>query len=205
MNNGTYENEEEEKNNEAITEAQWSQKTPLERTLSAGVHGTPELKKEEKRKYLGQFRERIIKALTLEQIHEEGVYPEIVESIKDHRASVLIVSKRADLTSAWEYILTAQDNNLDFTTVSSPSYKGEIGLVVVSHKAVDEPEIMVLTLREKLLRQGIPEALADAHGHKVCSSCHELIRCQAPAFLHEYHTLNFWDTLTGKKCPACNP
>ena len=36
--------------------ARLSKKSELEKTLAAGIHGTPELKPDEKRRYLGSFR-----------------------------------------------------------------------------------------------------------------------------------------------------
>jgi len=180
----------------------WSQKSPLEKTLSAGVYGIPEIKKSEKEKYLGQFRERVIKALTLEQILEEGVYNEIVESIKDPRAEELIISKKADLSRARDYIMLARENRLNFTTVSSPDYRGKIGLVVAAGEAIDEKEVMVPSRREKMLRRGIPEKLVDAKGKKVCPPCYRLLQEKAPEYVKEYIPFSWWEKLIRKKCSA---
>ncbi len=180
----------------------WARKKPLEKALSAGIMGKPQLRREEKRRFLGEFRERVIRALTLEQVHEEGVYPEIMESINDPRADKLVVSSRADLYRAREYILLAQEHGLSFTTVDSPEHRGEIGLIVVSNSAVDEEEIMVDTPRQQLIKAGVPESLADAKGGKVCPSCYRLLTEKAPEEAKKFRPFNWWDGLTGRQCPG---
>jgi len=180
----------------------WAQKSHLEKTLSAGMWGKPQIKREEKRKHLGEFRERVIKALTIDQIQEEGFYPEILESIKDPRAYKLVISSRADLSKARDYILMAHKNGLSFTTVDSPSYRGEIGLVVVSDRAVDEENIMVETPQEKYRKLGLPEELLEAEDGKVCSQCYQLIKEKAPEELDGYTPLGWWDKFSGVRCPV---
>ena len=61
----------------------------LEQRLMVGLHGTPELKHSEKMQHLGQFRERIIRLLTKDQVDDSHVYPEIEEALKEPRASRL--------------------------------------------------------------------------------------------------------------------
>ncbi len=118
-------------------------RSELEEMIARGIQGDPELKKDERRKYLGEFRERVLKALTFEQIAEPGTYPEIREAMKDERAKKLIISQQADLNEAREYIQLARKRGLKFTVVDNPEYTGNIGLVVVSDKAVDVKDIMV--------------------------------------------------------------
>ncbi len=181
---------------------QWSRQSPLQQTLSAGLHGPPQLKKEERKQHLGRFRERIIKALTLDQVEEKGVYPEIRESIQDPRAAEVVISKRAHLSKARDYILLARRHRLDFTTVESSEFEGDLGLIVVAREAVEEEEIMIPTPEEKLLKLGIPESLAFARGSKICPHCFELIREKAPSWLSDYRPFNWWDRLTGRECPG---
>jgi uncharacterized protein YueI len=118
-------------------------RSELEEIIARGIQGDPELKKDERRKYLGEFRERILKALTFEQIDEPGTYPEIKEAIQDPRAHKLVINQKANLNEAREYIQLARKKGLQFTMVDNPEYAGNIGLVVVSDKAVDVKDIMV--------------------------------------------------------------
>lgn len=120
-----------------------NKRSELEEIIAKGIQGDPELKKDERRKHLGELRERILKALTFEEIAEPGTYPEIREAIKDKRAKKIVISQRANLDEAREYIQLARQNGLQFTMVDNPEYTGNIGLVVVSDQAVDVENIMV--------------------------------------------------------------
>lgn len=118
-------------------------KSELEKVLQIGLHGVPEIKKEEKKKYLGCFRERVLKVLTKKQIVEPGTYKEILEAIKDPRAQRLIITNDVKISEAMEYINMAKNQNVEFTMVDGDNFTGDIGLVVVSDKAVDEENIYI--------------------------------------------------------------
>lgn len=113
------------------------EKSELEHIIEAGISGTPELKREEKNHYLGQFKERVIRYLTFNQVAEKGTYKEIKEAIHHPQAKKLILNQKIKISDAKEYINLARKNGLNFSIVSSPDFKGEIGLVVVSDDAVD--------------------------------------------------------------------
>jgi len=70
----------------------WAGQSELEKTLSAGLYGPPELGRDEKAHFLGQFKERVLKLLTQKQVMEPGVYPEIVDALKDNRTSKMILN-----------------------------------------------------------------------------------------------------------------
>lgn len=116
-------------------------KSELEKALERGIYGTPELKKEEKKAYLGNFRERVLKALTKKQIEEPGTYKEILDAIRDPRAKRLVITNDVQLSFAMDYINLAKQNNLEFTLVNGQNFTGDIGLVVVSDTAVDVENI----------------------------------------------------------------
>lgn len=118
-------------------------KSELDRILCAGIYGEPELKKGEKEIFLGCFRERVLKALTKEQVEKPGVHKEIMASLKDPRAKRLVISKEVDINRAMEYIKLAIENKIDYTLVKDEFYKGDIGLVVVSDRAVEVVDIFI--------------------------------------------------------------
>ena len=118
-----------------------SDKPDLEKYIQYGIHGTPEFKKDERARFLNNFRERVIKALTIKQVEEEGTYREILQAIKDPRACKLIISGDVRLNCAMDYVNLAREHNLQFSISHNPNYKGDIGLVVVGECAVDEENI----------------------------------------------------------------
>ena len=180
----------------------FSSKGKLDQYIAQG-QGMAELKKEEKAIFLGEFRERVIKALSIPQLHEEGTYKEIEDAIKDPRASKLVINRKANLKKAAEYIRLAKENNIRFTTVESTNIKDTIGLVVAADYAVEIEDIYVENRREKLLDLGIPEKIINNPGMKLCPKCYEKLKEKAPEELKNYKTLTFTDRILGIKCEGC--
>lgn len=195
---------EKDRNPNSESLGRFSEKSLLEQTLLIGQNGPLQLRKEERNQFLGEFRERVLKALTFAQIEEEGTYPEILAALKDSRAKKLIISRKADLSAAAEYIALAKEQNVSFTTVDSPDFKGEIGLVVVSDEAVDVPDISVENRKDRLQKIGIPEKLIAAVGKPICSDCMRLLQEKAPEEVKRYRLIGFWEKVAGQKCPACH-
>ncbi len=187
-----------------MSEENFSSKSELEQKLIAGIHGAPEIKKEEKKRFLGEFRERIIKALTLEQVHEEGTYPEILDAIRCPKAKQLIISRKVDLDYARDYINLARQEGLAFTTVDDPDFKGPIALIISADEAVDIEEIHVKSREERLRSKGIPEAIINAKGKYLCRDCFELLEKIAPEEAAGFRQPTFWERLMGKRCVSCD-
>lgn len=115
----------------------------LEQRLMVGLHGTPELKRSEKVQHLGQFRERILRMLTKDQVDDQHVYPEIEEALKDPRATRLLLNGDLAYKYRTKYIQLARNFDKPYTVVNDPSLKGSVGLVVVADYAVDVEKIEV--------------------------------------------------------------
>lgn len=180
----------------------FSSKGKLDQYIAQG-QGMEELKKDEKAIFLGEFRERVIKALTIPQLHEEGTYKEVEEAIKDPRASKLVINRKADLKKSAEYIRLAKENNIRFTTVESTNIKNTLGLIVAADYAVDIENIYVENRKDKLLAMGLSENVIDNPGMKLCSKCFEQLKEKAPEEVKNYKTLTFADRILGTKCEGC--
>lgn len=121
----------------------WANKSELDKILSVGLYGPPEIKREEKLHYLGEFRERIIRLLSKKQVMEPGIYPEIAKSLEDKRASHMLINGDIDLRFTDKYLELARDKGKNATITSDPDFKGDTGLVVVSADAVDVENVKV--------------------------------------------------------------
>ncbi|HLV09677.1 MAG TPA: YueI family protein [Halanaerobiales bacterium] len=174
----------------------------LEKKLKEGIYGKPELKKEERSYYLGEFKERVIRYLSYEQVEEPGTYPEILEAIRHLEARKLLIDRQVDLKAADDYIRLAHQNNLQFKRVDSPDFKGDIALVVVSDHAVDTKEKGVISRQERLKKEGISDKIIENVGAKLCADCWKELQEKAPAELLNYEKMGFLDSLMGIKCPC---
>ncbi|HBW39001.1 MAG: hypothetical protein VR66_19485 [Peptococcaceae bacterium BRH_c23] len=109
------------------------------------MSGSPELKRDEKSNYLGEFRERIIRILSKKQVAQSFIYPEIIEALNHKQSSRMLINGelRDQLTD--KYIALARQIAKPYTVINDPGLKGETGLVVVSDQAVDIDDIEVKT------------------------------------------------------------
>ncbi len=181
----------------------WVNKDALEKALEMGMHGVPEIKHDEKMHYLGEFRERIIRLLTKKQVTEPGVYPEILESLKDQRAVRLVINGDINYRSVEKYRNLADKIGKACTVVRDPDMIGNTGLVVVSGDAVDIADIVVPDRKTKLVRLGVQTALANAAGEKVCDKCYRKIIGADPGEAINYRKLTLADRFWGGHCVAC--
>lgn len=187
-------------NREEISE--WAKKDRLEGTLLAGIHGAPELKRDEKAYHLGEFRERVIKLLSKEQAAEPIIYPEIVEALQDEKAAKMIISASIGKRNAEKYRELAASLNKSCTVINDPQFKGEAGLIVAGEGAVDKDDIMVEARKVRLGRLGLPEKLIGAAGKKICRECRQRIIHADPREAGNYRSLSWADHLLGARCPA---
>lgn len=116
-----------------------NKKSELEKTIAAGIHGAPELRPDEKRRYLGFFRERVIEAVTFDQLRTKAGLKVMMEALKDPRAVELLIRQEARGT-AMPLIVEAR-RQVDFTIVSDPNFVGEVAAALVAADAVDIAEL----------------------------------------------------------------
>lgn len=117
-----------------------SGKSELEKTISAGVHGTPQLKLDEKRRFLGFFRERVIQAITFKQLSTTTGFKAIEDALAHPQAASLVVHNQAR-PGAMRYIVAAQNQGINFTITNNPKLIGEVAVVVAAKVAVDVPKL----------------------------------------------------------------
>lgn len=180
----------------------WAQKNELERSLLAGFHGVPELKKDEKIYFLGEFKERVIKLLTKRQVAEPIIYPEIVKALQAKNAAKMIISGAIDNRLSDKYRKLASKMKKPCTVIHDQQFKGDVGLIIASEKAVDNTTIDVEFRKARLKRLGLSEKLIGAVGKKICRKCYQKLLQLAPQEAANYSTLSWTDRLLGEHCPA---
>jgi uncharacterized protein YueI len=110
-------------------------------------------------------------------------------------AKKLIISRKANLDSAKEYIKLARENGLSFKKVGSPEFKGEIALVVVSDHAVNIEDIKVIAKEDKFKELGLSVKLLNKVGSEICGKCYEDISKKAPEELINFKKRSWIDKL----------
>lgn len=170
-----------------------NEKSELEQTVQRGIYGPPKIKGEEKKVYLGEFRERVIVALSVKEIfYDEGVAV-AEEHLKDPMAHRLIVNHNK-ITSKWskKYMGLAQKYDKEYKSFHTEAPEA-MGLVVVSREAVNRENIRV-----KL--QLLPDKFQQAAHKKLCDDCYKELTEKAPDRIKEFKKIGFTDRILGKAC-----
>ncbi|WP_042357543.1 YueI family protein [Bacillus rubiinfantis] len=118
-------------------------KSSVDDILQQGIHGPLETKPDERRKYLGTLRERIIVALTTIQVAEEMVYPQIEQSMKEYSTAQLLLNGNLPYEQLSKYVKIAAKYNISHTIVTNKEQETDIGLVLAVNDAIDKEEIFV--------------------------------------------------------------
>lgn len=114
----------------------WADKSATERALIAGVAGVPEIRAAERKHYLGELEERVLAALTRDEVASSNVSQRVAKAMADPRAKALIIRGDLPFPDTAKYRQLAGQHGLALTIRNDPSLEGEVGLVVVSDQAV---------------------------------------------------------------------
>ena len=111
--------------------------------IQQGIHGTRETKPDERRKFLGTIRERIVIALTQGQVREKGIYKQVEDAIKENSEAHLYLNGHMDYKLLSKYTKIASKHNVYYTIVTNKNHNTDIGLVLAYDHAIDKEEIYV--------------------------------------------------------------
>jgi uncharacterized protein YueI len=118
-------------------------KPTVDEVLQQGIYGPLETKPDERRKYLGTIRERIIVALYKRQVAETEVYPQIKQSMKKYPGAQLLLNGNMNYEVLSKYVKLATKNKVEHTIVTNKEHDTEIGLVLAMSHAIDKDEIFI--------------------------------------------------------------
>ncbi|PLT35527.1 YueI family protein [Bacillus sp. V5-8f] len=123
-------------------------KKTVEEVLQQGIYGVKEIKPEERKKYLGTLRERVVVVLTKGQVREKTVYPEIASQLKQNPKATLLLNGEMEYSEIAKYIELATKQNVSFKIVAENGNQTDLGLVLAYNTAIDK-EIITVEQRRK--------------------------------------------------------
>ena len=156
----------------------------------------------ERNQFLGIYKERVLVALTEEEVKEKLIYPEFKKALEKVIATKMVLTRRVDMKYLKKYINLANMYKVDCKIVDGLSYVGNISLVVSADDAVDIKRNPIVKSRLEIIKdRGMPLAYYDALGKKVSKRYLKIIKKLLPELLDQYKELTFFDKLCGEKCP----
>lgn len=118
-------------------------KQTVDEIIMNGIKGTPEIKKEEKNKYLGTFRERVELALSNGQVMKPTIYTEVENILKNTKNIQVFLSGDVAYQYLSKYIQLANKYRVPFSIVQNNESNTDIGLVIANKTAVDKESIFI--------------------------------------------------------------
>lgn len=116
--------------------------------LDKGMYGTPQIKPEEQRKYLGTFRERIFFAMTIQEMRDKKNLAYFKKELQANPNQQLLINAAVGFSIQNEYMIVAQQQRSNFKIVDTDnqSHPEAIGLVYATDYAVN---CEVISISEK--------------------------------------------------------
>ncbi|HEO8419489.1 YueI family protein [Niallia sp. FSL W8-0635] len=115
----------------------------LDDYMQKGMYGAKETKPEERRKFLGSLRERVVIALNQSQVIEATPYIEIIDAMKKNAGAKLYLNGHLDYSYLSKYIKEANQVNMEYTIVTNKDSDSEIGLLIAYDYAINKENIYV--------------------------------------------------------------
>ena len=159
----------------------------------------------EKNSFLGEYKERVLAALTFDEVNEKGIYNEIEKALGDKEAKKMIVSREVDFKCIKKYLDMAKSKHISCKMMDNLLNTGEVCLVVASDDALNHPleNPIVESKIEKIREKNLPDIYYKAMGNKLCSFHSDIIEKEIPEYKDYYGKIEFLDSLFGTKCPVC--
>ncbi|PLR99221.1 YueI family protein [Bacillus sp. T33-2] len=117
------------------------ERTNVDEYLQQGIHGAKQTKPDERRKFLGTLRERVVAVLTQGQVRSGEADKEVQTLIQEHPKAHLYLNGNMDYSHLSKYINMAKKPNLQYTLVTNREYDSEFGLVLAYDHAIDKEDI----------------------------------------------------------------
>ncbi|WP_312096057.1 YueI family protein [Niallia sp.] len=136
----------------------------LDDYMQKGMYGAKETKPEERRKFLGTLRERVVIALSQSQVIDSSLYKEIPDAMKKNTGAKLYLNGHLDYSYLSKYIKEANQAKMEYTIVTNKDADSEIGLLIAYDYAINKENIYVgeqktNTAEEELLEENQKKGL----------------------------------------------
>lgn len=122
------------------------EKSELEQRLQNGIYGTPKIKPDEQRRYMGTFRERVRLTVSIAEIKQQDWTGAVRQELSAHPDCLLIINGNIDDNLTHPYLTLANSMNVSFTFKTGQDIKTNddaLALVLTDDKPVYEHPVDV--------------------------------------------------------------
>lgn len=115
----------------------------IDEYIQQGITGPREINPDERRKFLGTLRERVVVALTQSQVREKGTYSEVEELMKQNKEATLFLNGKMNYTYLSDYIKLANNVGNKYLISTDKEHDTDLGLVLAYDYAIDKENIYI--------------------------------------------------------------
>lgn len=116
-------------------------KDKLDEYLQQGMYGAKEVKPDERRRFLGTLRERVVVALTKPEVRRKQIAGEFKRLLEEHKEARLYLNGHMEYRAISKYIQLADQMSIEYKVVTNKDYDSRYGLVLAYDYAIDKEEI----------------------------------------------------------------
>lgn len=112
----------------------------LQKRLDQSMYGTPLLKPEEQRKYMGTFRERCYATMTIAQMKKSELRMNLLAELKKYPDGLILLNGAMAIDLQASYIKLLSDTERKFTVINDgvTNSPDSFGLILAAKMAVNE-------------------------------------------------------------------
>lgn len=121
--------------------------------IQEGIYGAKEIKPEERKKYLGTLRERIVIVLTKGEVMKDPIPPEFIQILKENKTAQMFLNGEITYSYLSKYVKLADQNNVKFKIVTNKDYQTNIGLVLAYDHAIDKENITLGKMNNQAVKK----------------------------------------------------
>ncbi|WP_226527472.1 YueI family protein [Metabacillus niabensis] len=115
----------------------------LDEYIQQGIHGPREINPDERRKFLGTLRERVVVVLTKSQVREPGTYKEVEDLMQKNRQATLFLNGNMNYSYLSDYIKLANKVGNKFSLSTNKEHDSDLGLVLAYDHAINIEDIYI--------------------------------------------------------------
>lgn len=123
-----------------------SNKSYMEQRIDNAIYGTPKIKPDEQRKYLGTFRERVCLTISVAELQERDWSSLVAQELSRGIGTQVFLNGNLPHDELHNYIKAATDANANFTLKTDPEFRtnpDSLTVVVAAKKAVYQSPVDV--------------------------------------------------------------
>lgn len=111
--------------------------------ITEGIYGTRLPKEEERIRFLGTFRERIVIALTIGQVMTDSGIQKLEEAMQENPNARLVINGHVSYRFLKAEKAIADKYNIPYTLISNEVNETDIGAVLTYDYAIDKEDIFI--------------------------------------------------------------